>query len=81
MLVRLLKTAPMLRFYAIVVLLFSFVFLNIPRIDFSCAACFSCLAVHQHVLPWMTALLKNAFFLSGRHHFAFILWHPGFWRH
>ena len=32
--VRFLKTAPLLRFYAIVVLFFSFVYLNIPRIDF-----------------------------------------------
>ena len=31
---RFLETAPLLRFYAIVVLFFSFVYLNIPRIDF-----------------------------------------------
>ncbi len=33
-LVSFLKSEPMMRFHAIVVLLFSFVFLNIPRIDF-----------------------------------------------
>jgi hypothetical protein len=33
-LIRFLKTDTMLRFHAIIVLLFSFVFLNIPRIDF-----------------------------------------------
>lgn len=33
-LVQFLKTAPVMRFYAVAVLFFSFVYLNIPRIDF-----------------------------------------------
>ena len=37
-LIRFLKTNAMMRFHAIVILLFSFVFLNVPRIDFFIAS-------------------------------------------
>jgi hypothetical protein len=70
-----LKTASMMRFYAIVVLLFSFVFLNIPRVDF-----FLCSLLFLSVFITMfyfddEGLLKSLllFYLAGSALFALVI--------
>jgi len=62
-----LKTAPLLRFYAIVVLFFSFVYLTIPRIDFFlCSVLFLVVFISMFFFDDDTLLKKMFFFyLSG----------------
>jgi hypothetical protein len=58
-LIRFLKSEPMMRFHAIVVLLFSFVFLNIPRIDFFlCSVLFLTAFISMFYLDDPRLLLK-----------------------
>ena len=65
--IRFLKTAPLLRFYAIVVLFFSFVYLNIPRIDFFlCSVLFLVVFISMFYFDNDTLLKKMFFFyLAG----------------
>jgi hypothetical protein len=66
-LLRFLKTAPLLRFYAIVVLFFSFVYVNIPRIDFFlCSVLFLVVFISMFYFDDDALLKKMLFFyLSG----------------
>jgi len=66
-LLRFLKTAPLLRFYAIVVLFFSFVYVNIPRIDFFlCSVLFLVVFISMFYFDDDNLLKKMFFFyLSG----------------
>jgi hypothetical protein len=58
-LIRFLKSEAMMRFHAIVVLLFSFVFLNIPRIDFFlCAVLFLSAFITMFYLDDPVLLIK-----------------------
>jgi len=72
-LVRFLKTAPLIRFYAIVVLFFSFVYLDIPRIDFFlCSVLFLVVFISMFYFDDDTLLKKMFFFyLAGT--FLFVL--------
>ena len=66
-LLRFLKTAPLLRFYAIVVLFFSFVYVTIPRIDFFlCSVLFLVVFISMFYFDDDALLKKMLFFyLSG----------------
>lgn len=66
-LVRFLKTAPVMRFYAVAVLFFSFVYLNIPRIDFFlCSVLFLVVFISMFYFDDDGLLKKMLFFyLSG----------------
>jgi hypothetical protein len=66
-LLRFLKSAPLLRFYAIVVLFFSFVYLNIPRIDFFlCSVLFLVVFISMFYFDDDTLLKKMfLFYLAG----------------
>jgi len=71
--VRFLKTAPLLRFYAIVVLFFSFVYLNIPRIDFFlCSVLFLIVFISMFYFD-DDILLKKMFFFYLAGTILFIL--------
>ncbi len=71
---RFLKSDAMLRFHAVVVLLFSFVYLNIPRIDFFlCSVLFLCAFITMFYLDdpvLLIAMLR--IYLAGTA--VFILW-------
>jgi hypothetical protein len=74
----------MMRFYAMVVLLFSFVFLYIPRVDFFlCSVLFLLHFITMFYLDDPALLVRMLFYLPGRHR-GVCLWfmsgHPGgFW--
>ena len=69
-----LKSEAMIRFYAIVVLLFSFVFLNIPRIDFFlCSVLFLCAFITMFYLDDPSLLIRMlGMYLAGT--VGFIVW-------
>ena len=69
-----LKSEAMIRFHAIVVLLFSFVFLNISRIDFFlCSVLFLCAFITMFYLDDPALLVRMLrFYLAGT--VGFILW-------
>jgi hypothetical protein len=69
-----LKSEPMMRFHAIVVLLFSFVFLNIPRIDFFlCSVLFLTAFISMFYLDAPLLLLKMLrIYIAGT--IVFIAW-------
>lgn len=73
-LIRFLKSTPMMRFHAIVVLLFSFVFLNIPRIDFFlCSVLFLSAFISMFYLDDAVLLVRMLrVYLAGT--VVFILW-------
>jgi hypothetical protein len=73
-LTRFLKSEAMIRFHAIVVLLFSFVFLNISRIDFFlCSVLFLCAFITMFYLDDPALLVRMLrFYLVGT--VGFILW-------
>lgn len=73
-LMRLLKSEAMIRFHAIVVLLFSFVFLNISRIDFFlCSVLFLCAFITMFYLDDPALLIRMlGIYLAGT--VGFILW-------
>jgi hypothetical protein len=73
-LMRFLKSEAMIRFHTIVVLLFSFVFLNVPRIDFFlCSVLFLCASITMFYLDEPALLVRMVgFYLSGT--VVFILW-------
>ena len=59
-LLKFLKTAEEVRFYAMVVLFFSFVFLNIPRIDFFlCSTLFLAVFINKHAAVILLDLFKR----------------------
>jgi hypothetical protein len=66
-LLRFLKTPPIIRFYAIAILFFSFVYLNIPRVDFFlCSLLFLAAFITMFYLDEDVLLKKMLFFyLSG----------------
>lgn len=58
-----LKTAALMRFYAMVVLFFSYIYLNIPRIDFFlCSVLFLVVFINMFYLDNETVLKKMLFF-------------------
>lgn len=64
--IRFLKTAPLLRFYAVVVLFFTFVYVNIPRIDFFlCSVLFLLVFISMFYFDDDTLLKKMFFFYLG----------------
>ena len=64
--IRFLKTPPLLRFYAVVVLFFSFVYLNIARIDFFlCSVLFLVVFISMFYFDDDTLLKKMFFFYSA----------------
>lgn len=73
-LMRFLKSEAMIRFHAVVALLFSFVFLNISRIDFfMCSVLFLCAFIIMFYLDDPVLLIKMLrFYLVGT--VGFILW-------
>lgn len=73
-LIRFLKSTAMMRFHAIVVLLFSFVFLNIPRIDFFlCSVLFLSAFISMFYLDDAALLVRMLrVYLAGT--VVFILW-------
>jgi hypothetical protein len=73
-LIHFLKSEPMMRFHAIVVLLFSFVFLNVPRIDFFlCSVLFLTAFISMFYLDDPLLLLKMLrFYIAGT--IVFIVW-------
>jgi hypothetical protein len=73
-LMRFLKSEAMIRFHAIVVLLFSFVFLNISRIDFFlCSVLFLCAFITMFYLDDPALLIRMLrFYLAGT--VGFIVW-------
>lgn len=73
-LMRFLKSEAMLRFHAVVVLLFSFVFLNIPRIDFFlCSVLFLCAFISMFYLDDPVLLVRMLrIYLAGT--VVYILW-------
>ena len=68
------KSEAIIRFYAIVVLLFSFVFLNIPRIDFFlCSVLFLCAFITMFYLDDPSLLVRMlVMYLAGT--VCFIVW-------
>jgi hypothetical protein len=73
-LIRFLKSEAMIRFHAIVVLLFSFVFLNVPRIDFFlCSVLFLLAFITMFYLDDPALLVRMLrVYLAGTA--AFVLW-------
>jgi hypothetical protein len=73
-LVRFLKSEAMIRFHAIVILLFSFVFLNVPRIDFFlCSVLFLFAFITMFYLDDPALLIRMLrLYLAGTA--AFVLW-------
>ncbi len=69
-----LKSEAMIRFHAIVVLLFSFVFLNVPRIDFFlCSVLFLCAFITMFYLDDPSLLVRMlGMYLAGT--VGFIVW-------